>query len=235
MTAGAERKGGRLVLVATPIGNLGDMSSRAEETLRNVPVVMAEDTRRTARFVDDRRRLYSYNDHNAAGRLPQIVDFLSGGLDVALVSDAGMPGISDPAYRAVRTALENGYEVTAVPGPTAVTTALAVSGLPSDRFVFEGFLPAKKGARTSRLREMSLFTGSIVYYIGPHHLLKYLGEMREVMGNRSVCAAREMTKLHEEYRRGSIDEVAEYFGRCRVRGEVTLVVGAEALGPDFFN
>jgi 16S rRNA (cytidine1402-2'-O)-methyltransferase len=205
------------------------------EVLGSSPVVMAEDTRRTARFVEDRKNLYSYHDHNAAGRIPQILDFLSGGLDVALVSDAGMPGISDPAYRAVRAALHGGFQVDVVPGPSAVVSAVAASGLPTDRFSFEGFLPRKKGARLSRLSEMSAYGGSLVYYVGPHHLLKYLDEMRNVLGNRPVCVARELTKLHQEFRRGNIEEVAEHFSSRNVRGEITLVVGGAALKSDFFD
>ncbi|OPL20002.1 MAG: hypothetical protein AVO35_00660 [Candidatus Aegiribacteria sp. MLS_C] len=227
--------GGRLVLVGTPIGNLSDMSPRAEEVLRTADAVMAEDTRRTARFVTDRSRLYSYHDHNASGRLPQIVDFLERGSTVALVSDAGMPGISDPAYRAVRAALHGGFPVEAIPGPSAVICALVASGLPTDRFCFEGFLPRKTGARTARLREMSTYGGSIVYYIGPHHLGKFLDEMLNILGNRPVCVARELTKLHEEYLRGSMEGMRERFAEGTVRGEITLVVGGEGLGPDFFD
>lgn len=232
MTPGGD---GRLVLVGTPIGNLSDISPRARETICAAKVVMAEDTRRTAKFVEDRRRLYSYHDHNAAGRIPQILGFLADGLTVALVSDAGMPGISDPAYRAVRAALGDGHQVTAIPGPTAVVCALAASGLPTDRFAFEGFLPRKRGARISRLEEMSTYGGSIVYYLGPHHLLKYLEEMGRVLGNRPVCVAREMTKLHEEYFRGNIDMAAEHFTGKKVRGEITLVVGGTGVEADLFD
>lgn len=232
MTPGGD---GKLVLVGTPIGNLSDISPRAREAIASAHVVMAEDTRRTAKFVEDRRKLYSYHDHNAAGRIPQILSFLTDGLTVALVSDAGMPGISDPAYRAVRTVLGDGHRVTAVPGPTAVVCALAASGLPTDRFAFEGFLPRKRGARTSRLEDMSTYPGSIVYYLGPHHLLKYLEEMMRILGNRPVCVAREMTKLHEEYVRGSIEMAAEHFAEKKVRGEITLVVGGAGVESDFFD
>ena len=226
---------GRLVLVGTPIGNLSDMSARAMEAIEKASVVMAEDTRHTARFVNDRKKLYSYHDHNAAGRIPQIMEFLENGAVVALVSDAGMPGISDPAYKAVNAAVRAGYGVEVIPGPSAVITALVASGLPVDRFAFEGFLPRKKGARTRRLEEISTYNGSIVYYMGPHHLLKYLEEMKNVIGNRPACVAREMTKMHEEYVRGTIAEVAEYFSNRKIRGEITLVVGGAALKSDFFD
>ncbi|MCD4776076.1 MAG: 16S rRNA (cytidine(1402)-2'-O)-methyltransferase [Candidatus Aegiribacteria sp.] len=226
---------GRLVLVGTPIGNLSDMSPRAMEAIEKASVVMAEDTRRTVRFVSDSKRLYSYHDHNAIGRIPQIIEFLENGAVVALVSDAGMPGISDPAYKAVSAAVRAGYSVEAIPGPSAVITALVASGLPVDRFSFEGFLPRKKGARTRRFEEISTYSGSIIYYLGPHHLLKYLEEMKNVLGNRPVCVAREMTKMHEEYVRGNIAEVTEYFGNKRIRGEITMVVGGAALESDFFD
>ncbi len=231
----ADTEPGRLILVGTPIGNLGDMSARSIEAIENASVVMAEDTRRTAKFVNDTGKLYSYHDHNAAGRIPQIEEFLRTGAVVALVSDAGMPGISDPAYKAVCAALRGGYSVEVIPGPSAVVTALVASGLPVARFSFEGFLPRKTGARSRRFDEMSTYSGSIVYYVGPHHLLKYLKEMIGIFGNRPVCVAREMTKMHEEYIRGSIAEVSEYFNGRKVRGEITLVVGGAALTPDFFD
>ncbi len=235
MIPGNLNKAGKLVLVATPIGNLGDMSPRAVEAIENASVVFAEDTRRTAKFVNETKRLYSYHDHNAAGRLPQLKEFLENGLTVALVSDAGMPGISDPSFKAVRIALREGYQVEVIPGPTAVTTALVGSGLPVDRFAFEGFLPRKIGARKRKIEEMSSYTGSIVYFIGPHHLLKYLGEMHGGLGNRPVCIAREITKVHEEYIRGNISDVISRFGERKVRGEITLVVGGKELGEDYFD
>lgn len=235
MITGISNKAGKLVLVATPIGNLGDMSPRAVEAIENASAVFAEDTRRTAKFVNETKKLYSYHDHNAAGRLPQLKEFLENGLTVALVSDAGMPGISDPSFKAVRIAVREGYRIEVIPGPTAVTTALVGSGLPVDKFAFEGFLPRKTGARKRKIEEMSSYSGSIVYFIGPHHLLKYLGEMHGVLGNRSVCIAREITKVHEEYIRGNITNVIKRFGDRKVRGEITLVVGGKELGEDYFD
>ncbi len=235
MITGISNKAGKLVLVATPIGNLGDMSPRAVEAIENASAVFAEDTRRTAKFVNETKKLYSYHDHNAAGRLPQLKEFLENGLTVALVSDAGMPGISDPSFKAVRIAVREGYRIEVIPGPTAVTTALVGSGLPVDKFAFEGFLPRKTGARKRKIEEMSSYSGSIVYFIGPHHLLKYLGEMHGVLGNRSVCIAREITKVHEEYIRGNITNVIKRFCDRKVRGEITLVVGGKELGEDYFD
>lgn len=215
---------GILVLVATPIGNLDDMSPRALEALSGADAVMAEDTRRTGRFVPDRKRLYSYHDHNAAGRLPQIEDFLRQGLTVAMASDAGTPGISDPAYRAVSLAISIGACVTMIPGPSAVTAALVLSGLPTDRFAFEGFPPVKKGKRLKRFGEMASYTGTIAYYVGPHHLARTLEELHSVMGERRCCVARELTKIHEEMVRGTLSELADRYSGTSPRGEITLLV-----------
>ena len=230
-----EGSSGKLILVGTPIGNLSDMSRRAQQVIGDAEVVMAEDTRRTSKFVMNKRCLFSYHDHNASGRIPQIEDFLKKGTSVVLVSDAGMPGISDPAFRAVRAAIENGCSVEVVPGPTALVCAVAASGLPVDRFAFEGFLPRKKGKRSRKLAEMSSYTGSLVYYMGPHHLVKYLSEMKQSLGNRPVCVCREITKLHEEYLRGSIAEILAHYGRRKVRGEITLVVGGAGQPEDYYN
>lgn len=215
---------GKLVLVATPIGNLDDMSPRALEALSTADAVMAEDTRRTGRFVPERKRLYSCHDHNIRGRLPQIEQFLSQGATVAMASDAGTPGISDPAYRAVGLAVELGAEVTMIPGPSAVIMALVVSGLPTDRFAFEGFLPFKQGRRRRRLEAMAGYTGTIACYVGPHHLSSVLEAMFSVFGNRRGCVAREMTKLHEEIVRGTLSSLIERYTDSVPKGEITLLV-----------
>ncbi len=220
-----ENKSGKLVLVATPIGNLDDLSPRAKEALASADIVMAEDTRRTGRFVPDRKKLYSCHDHNIRGRLPQIEQFLKNGATVAMASDAGTPGISDPAYRAVGIATEIGAIVTMVPGPSAVIMALVVSGLPTDRFAFEGFLPYKKGKRKRKLEEMVNYTGTIAYYVGPHHLSSVLKVMFEVFGERPCCIARELTKLHEEVVRGTLSEFSEKFSEVTLKGEITLLIG----------
>ncbi len=215
---------GKLVLVATPIGNLDDMSPRAAQTLKEADVVMAEDTRRTARFVEEKRRLYSYHDHNSKGRLPQIEEFLKNGSTVAMASDAGTPGISDPAYRAVILAHSIGAEVSMIPGPSAVIMGLVLSGLPTDRFAFEGFLPLKKGKRQKRLEQMLAYPGTLAYYVGPHHLQKILGEMLCVFGDRRCAIARELTKVHEEVLRGTISTMCSRYSESCPRGEVTLLV-----------
>ena len=215
---------GKLILVATPIGNLEDMSPRALEVLSTADVVMAEDTRRTGRFVPERKRLYSCHDHNIQGRLPQIEQFLLQGATVAMASDAGTPGISDPAYRAVGLAFEIGAEVTMIPGPSAVIMALVVSGLPTDRFAFEGFLPFKKGRRRRRIEQMVGYTGTVVYYVGPHHLSSVLEVLLSVFGDRRCCVARELTKLHEEIVRGTLSGLLAKYTSAAPRGEITLVV-----------
>ncbi len=215
---------GRLVLVATPIGNLNDMSPRAQEALSTADIVMAEDTRRTGRFVPDRKRLYSCHDHNIRGRLPQIEQFLLQGATVVMASDAGTPGISDPAYRAVGLAVELGAEVTMIPGPSAVIMALVISGLPTDRFAFEGFLPFKKGKRKRRIEDMSGYTGTIAYYVGPHHLSSVLEVLLSVLGDRRCCVARELTKLHEEVVRGTLSSVLKVYSSVVPKGEITLLV-----------
>ncbi len=215
---------GKLVLVATPIGNLDDMSPRALEALSTADAVMAEDTRRTGRFVPERRRLYSCHDHNIRGRLPQIEQFLMQGATVAMASDAGTPGISDPAYRAVGLAVELGAQVTMIPGPSAVIMALVVSGLPTNRFAFEGFLPFKKGKRRKRIEEMADYTGTIAYYVGPHHLSSVIEVLLSVFGDRRCCVAREMTKLHEEIVRGTLSGLKDRYSTSVPKGEITLLV-----------
>lgn len=231
---GTARAGGVLILVSTPIGNLSDISARAIDTLASADRILAEDTRRTSILLSrylpgtlgkgPARALLSYHDHNASSRLPLLRRWLSEGRRVALVSDAGTPGVSDPAYAAVRTAVEIGARVEVVPGASAVTVALAGSGLPPDRFAFEGFLPGRRGKRIRRLEEMKSYPGSIVYFCGPHHLQRLLREIREVMGERRACVARELTKVHEEYVRGSLTELLEHFDRKPPRGETTVVV-----------
>lgn len=215
---------GTLVLVATPIGNLEDMSPRAARIMAEADLLLAEDTRRTMKLVPQGRKLTSYNDVNARGRLPLILENLEAGRTVVLVSDAGTPGISDPAYRAVQTAIQAGAGVTTVPGPSSVTAALVASGLPTDRFAFEGFLPRKSGPRLSRIRAMESYTGTLVYFAGPHHAGKLLEELLEVLGDRRCCLARELTKVHEEYVRGTLGFLAERYREQAPRGEVTILV-----------
>lgn len=227
---------GRLVVVSTPIGNLDDLSNRAAEVLRTADLVAAEDTRRTGRLlahIDADTRQISYHDHNAAERAPELVERISGGATVALVTDAGTPAVSDPGYRLVRAAIDAGLPVEAVPGPSALLHALVVSGLPTDRFVFEGFLPRKGGARRDRLRELSSEPRTVVVYVSPHRGDTDLGDLAEALGaDRPGALCRELTKLHEEVIRAPLGDLAARVAEDGIRGEATLVVGgAEPPAP----
>ncbi|WP_240529887.1 16S rRNA (cytidine(1402)-2'-O)-methyltransferase [Streptomyces mangrovisoli] len=231
---------GTLVLAGTPIGDVADAPPRLAEELAAADVVAAEDTRRLRRLtqalgVTPKGRVVSYFEGNEAARTPELVEELLGGARVLLVTDAGMPSVSDPGFRLVAAAVEKDVRVTAVPGPSAVLTALALSGLPVDRFCFEGFLPRKGGERLSRLREVADERRTLVYFEAPHRLDDTLAAMAEVFGaDRRAAVCRELTKTYEEVRRGPLGELAEWAAQG-VRGEITVVVegapekGAEAL------
>lgn len=220
---------GVLVLVGTPIGNLGDLSPRAVEELARADVVACEDTRRTGRLLAhagvNARSLIVVNDHNEAGQADEVLRRLARGERVALVSDAGMPAISDPGERLVRAVAEAGFEIEAVPGPSAVVAGLVVSGLPTGRYVFEGFLPRKGRARTERLSELADESRTIVLFEAPHRLTRTLTDLVEVLGaERQVVLARELTKLHEEVWRGRLGEALDRAGEVEPRGEYVIVV-----------
>lgn len=221
---------GTLYIVATPIGNLQDISHRALEILRSVSLIAAEDTRTTRVLLDHydiATPTVSYHSHNEVRRVPQLLERLVGGGSVAVVSDAGTPGISDPAGVVVRAALERGFSVIPIPGPSAFVAALVVSGLRTDRFVFEGFLPVKKGRRT-RLNELAKDERTIVLYESPHRVERTVRELLEVLGDRRVVLARELTKKFEEHFRGVLSEAASHLERKTPRGEYVIVVeGAE--------
>ncbi|HZF91236.1 16S rRNA (cytidine(1402)-2'-O)-methyltransferase [Streptomyces sp.] len=226
-----------LVLAATPIGRVDDASPRLATELATADVVAAEDTRRLARLARDLGvsvggRVVSYFEGNESARTPSLVEAMLAGERVLLVTDAGMPSVSDPGYRLVSAALEAGVEVVAVPGPSAVLTALAVSGLPVDRFCFEGFLPRKAGERLGRLREVAGERRTLVYFEAPHRLDDTLAAMAEVFGGeRRAAVCRELTKTYEEVRRGPLAELAEWAAEG-VRGEITVVVeGAPEREP----
>ncbi|MTE19421.1 16S rRNA (cytidine(1402)-2'-O)-methyltransferase [Streptomyces sp. TRM43335] len=228
---------GTLVLAGTPIGDVSDAPPRLARELAEADVVAAEDTRRLRRLtqalgVEVTGRIVSYFEGNEAARTPELADALAGGARVLLVTDAGMPSVSDPGYRLVAAAVERGIGVTAVPGPSAVLTALAVSGLPVDRFCFEGFLPRKAGERLSRLRECAGERRTLVYFEAPHRLTAALAAMAEVFGaGRRAAVCRELTKTYEEVRRGTLEELAAW-AEEGVRGEITVVVeGAPAPEP----
>ncbi|MFC9286988.1 16S rRNA (cytidine(1402)-2'-O)-methyltransferase [Streptomyces sp. NPDC057052] len=228
---------GTLVLAGTPIGDIADAPPRLAEELAGADVIAAEDTRRLRRLtqalgVTPKGRVVSYFEGNESARTPELVDHLLGGARVLLVTDAGMPSVSDPGYRLVAAAVEKDIRVTAVPGPSAVLTALALSGLPVDRFCFEGFLPRKAGERLSRLREVAEERRTLVYFEAPHRLDDTLAAMAEVFGaDRRAAVCRELTKTYEEVRRGPLGELAEWAAEG-VRGEITVVVtGAPERGP----
>ncbi|MCQ9131535.1 16S rRNA (cytidine(1402)-2'-O)-methyltransferase [Streptomyces hilarionis] len=238
MTATPETASGLLVLAGTPIGDVADAPPRLAEELTGADVIAAEDTRRLRRLtqalgVTPRGRVVSYFEGNESARTPELVEELVNGARVLLVTDAGMPSVSDPGYRLVAAAVERDVRVTAVPGPSAVLTALALSGLPVDRFCFEGFLPRKAGERLSRLREVGQERRTLVYFEAPHRLDDTLAAMAEVFGaDRRAAVCRELTKTYEEVRRGPLGELAEWAAQG-VRGEITVVVtGAPERGPE---
>ncbi|MGV9560841.1 16S rRNA (cytidine(1402)-2'-O)-methyltransferase [Streptomyces sp. NPDC003480] len=220
---------GILVLAGTPIGDIADAPPRLAEELATADVIAAEDTRRLRRLtqalgVQPAGRVVSYFEGNESARTPELVEALAGGARVLLVTDAGMPSVSDPGYRLVAAAVEKDVRVTAVPGPSAVLTALALSGLPVDRFCFEGFLPRKAGERLSRLREVAGERRTLVYFEAPHRLEAALAAMAEVFGTgRRAAVCRELTKTYEEVRRGPLAELAQWAAEG-VRGEITVVV-----------
>ncbi len=225
-----------LYVVATPIGNLEDLSPRAARVLAEVDRIAAEDTRRTVnllRHLGIEKPVSSYYDAVEARKAPALVEELVAGKSLALVSDAGTPLVSDPGYRLVRAAIEAGVRVVPIPGPTALATLLAVSGLPCERFVFEGFLPAKPGKRRKRLESLREETRTIVLYESPYHVLRTLAEIEEILGDRAVVIGRELTKLHEEIVRGRVAEVRAQLEGKPTRGEYTvLVAGSEAEETD---
>lgn len=213
-----------LYVVATPIGNLEDISQRALRTLREVKLIAAEDTRKTVRLLktyDITTPMTSYFEHNKQNKLEYILERLNEG-DVALVSEAGMPGISDPGYELIAAAAERGINVIPIPGPSAIVTALAVSGLPTDRFSYIGFLPHKESARRRLLESVVGEIGTIVALETPHRLQAALANILEIIGDRRIAVCRELTKLHEEVFRGTVSEAIEYFKEPR--GEFTLII-----------
>lgn len=222
---------GRLVLVATPIGNLGDLSPRAIEALRDADVICAEDTRRTRALlthagVAGGQRLLSLHEHNERQRATEVVAEIARGAHVAYVTDAGMPGISDPGARLVRVVAEAGGEIRVVPGPSAALAALVLSGLATDRFAFEGFLPRKGAARTARLAELAREPRTIVIFESPHRLIDTLADLADACGaDRPVAIGRELTKVHEEVYRGTLADALAHVREVEPRGEHALVLG----------
>lgn len=218
-----------MYVVSTPIGNLGDITYRSVEILRQVSLIAAEDTRRT-RILLNRYEittpLSSYNSYNKIRKGPEFIKKLHQGEDVALVSDAGTPGVSDPLYHLVQLALEEEAEVISIPGPSAILSALTVSGLPMDRFRFEGFLPRKK-RRKRILEELAELSETVVLFESPMRIEKTLNELREVFGNRKAALTRELTKMHEEVLRGGLDDLCKASEGRKWKGEITLVLSGK--------
>jgi len=221
-------KKGSLYVVATPIGNREDITVRALNTLREADLIAAEDTRKTGNFLSHHKiknRLISYHEHNENKRTPEIISKLLDGTSIALVSNAGTPTVSDPGYRLIETAIENNIEVIPIPGVSAAIAAMSVSGLPTDSFVFVGFPPRKKGKRLKFLTELAVEPRPLIFYESPQRILAFLEEILSHMGDRPAVLAREMTKLHEEFIRGSVSEILMTMKkRAKVKGECTLLV-----------
>ncbi|HKU29975.1 MAG TPA: 16S rRNA (cytidine(1402)-2'-O)-methyltransferase [Arthrobacter sp.] len=229
---------GRIVLAATPIGNVGDASGRLIELLQTADIVAAEDTRRLHRLVHSLGitvggRVISYHEHNEAAKTEELLEQVRAGKTIIMVSDAGMPAVSDPGFRLVEAAVAAGLSVTAFPGPSAVLTALALSGLPTDRFCFEGFLPRKAGERSSRLADLAGERRTMVFFEAPHRLEPMLRALHERFGpDRRIAVCRELTKTYEEVLRGSVRELLEWAENNEVRGEIAVVVaGAPEQAP----
>jgi 16S rRNA (cytidine1402-2'-O)-methyltransferase len=241
--ASKSREGrGLLSLVATPIGNLGDITIRALEALRGADLIACEDTRVTARLLARHgieRPLMAYHEHNARTIEPLLLGRLTEGARIALVSDAGTPLISDPGGALVRRAIEAGIPITALPGPSAVLAGLSLSGLPVDRFLFAGFPPPRGGDRRRFLADLAAVPATLVFYEAPHRLADSLADMAAVLGSRAAAIARELTKLHEEVRRGTLPDLAAEIAGATPRGEIVVVVGPpdparaeQGTGPD---
>jgi len=221
---------GTLYLVATPIGNLEDMSPRAIRILREASLIAAEDTRHTGKLLkhfEIETPLTSYFEHNKLDKLDLILDKLLTG-DVALVSDAGSPAINDPGYELIKAALASNFDVRPVPGPSAPIAALAVSGLPTDSFLYLGYLPHKTSERHKRLQEVESQPYTLVFLESPYRVVEALEDILSILGNRKICVAREMTKMFEEYWRGDVSGAVEYFKSQPARGEFTLVISGQA-------
>jgi 16S rRNA (cytidine1402-2'-O)-methyltransferase len=219
---------GRLYLVATPIGNLEDITFRAVRILKEADLIACEDTRQTQKLLnhyDIKKRLVSYHEHNEHERAPELIAELEKGSSVALVSDAGTPLLSDPGSRLVNLCIERGIPVVPIPGANSLLAALSASGLPCEKFTFGGFLPARQGERRRALANFAGLPNTLVFFEAPHRIAATLRDATEILGPRPAAIARELTKIHEEFIRGSLRELSEQFATRRMKGELTLVIG----------
>lgn len=220
-------KKGVLYVVGTPIGNLKDITLRAIETLQNVDIILAEDTRQTLKLLNHlniEKHMISYHRHNEENKVQMVVSLLDEGKNIALVSDAGMPIISDPGQGLVKYLVENEYDIEVVPGVTALITAIVRSGMDSTRFTFEGFLSVSKKQRIKRLNELKDEIRTMIFYEAPHKILYTLKDMYEVLGNRNICICRELTKIHEEYKHTTFKEAISNIEKNGIKGEIVLIV-----------
>lgn len=226
-------KSATLYLVATPIGNLADITHRALQVLRDVDLIACEDTRHTRKLLQHYgidTKTISYHEHNEQQRATELIELLQQGTNVAVVSDAGTPAISDPGFRLVRGAIENGITIVPVPGPSALVSALIATGLPTDEFFFGGFLPARSGARRARFEAVRSVPGTLIFYEAPHRLAASLNDAYEILGEREAVVARELTKLHEEIKRGRLSELAQHYSAVeQPRGEIVLLIDRTVL------
>jgi 16S rRNA (cytidine1402-2'-O)-methyltransferase len=230
---------GTLYVVATPIGNLEDITHRALRVLRDVDIIACEDTRHTRKLLNHygiKTKVTSYHDHNERERTVELLKALASGANVAIVSDAGTPSISDPGFRLVSEAGAQDIPVVALPGATALIAALVASGLPTDEFFFAGFLPARSGARRVRLAELREIPATLIFYEAPHRIAATLRDAREALGERKAVVARELTKIHEEIARGSLSELAERFSSAeKARGEIVLLIDRTPIKGELKN
>ena len=216
-----------LSIVATPIGNLADITLRALEVLRSVDLIACEDTRHTSKLLSRhqiKKPLTSYYEHNKLSKGDYLIRLLKEGKNIALVSDSGTPGISDPGFHIVKLALENNIEVSPIPGASALTAALSVSGVPTNRFIFEGFLPVKPGARKRKLLELSKQDKTIALYESPHRFLKLLDQIKEIFGDIEITVVREVTKKFEEIKKAKVNSLIEYYQSNKVKGEFVVIL-----------
>ena len=220
---------GHLFVVGTPIGNLEDITLRAISTLQNVDLILAEDTRNSKKLLSAHNidtKMMSYHEHSNEKETKRIISLLLDGKNLALISDAGTPTISDPGYGLIRDCIRQEIKIIPIPGASAITTAMSVSGFPSDSFTFFGFLPQKKG-RIKKIKELLNVDNTIILFESPFRLEKTLNQLKEYLGNRSVVVGRELTKLYEEIIRGNLDDVIKYFSKSKVKGEIVIMIGKD--------
>ena len=220
---------GQLFVVGTPIGNLEDITLRAISTLQSVDIILAEDTRNSKKLLDAHKietKMISYHEHSNDKEIKKIIDLLLEGKDLALISDAGTPTISDPGYGLIRDCIKHDIVIVPIPGVSAITAAMSVSGLPSDSFTFVGFLPQKKG-RLKKIEQLKNIENTVILFESPYRLEKTLNQLLEHLGNRSVVVGRELTKLYEEVIRGNLTDVIKYFSKSKVKGEIVIMIGKD--------